>query len=328
MNGKQISDDDFGQYVESSLEILDIAHEPIPFFRFMTVLAFHIFLKEAVDVAIIEVGIGGRYDCTNILEQPVVTGITSLSLEHTNLLGDSLEKITWHKCGIFKPGSPAFIANQHPNVHLNDLCLNYASLSKSYGTIVYADNNLKPGIPGSFQNLNSSLALAISKYWLEKNGSSNASLLEENKDSLISQTRVFGRQHRLKIGKSTLFLDASHTLESIDDTVLWMKQESTDNQNLAVIIYCNPPRDPLYLFQSIVTCLNPTVVYWIRIDKNNVEALEKFCVQKNSEFRQLDIENFRLNLLELLESHNTVLACGSFYLIGEIYKKLGFTLEY
>ena len=328
MNGKQISDEKFGQYVENSLEILDIAHEPIPFFRYMTVLAFHIFLKEAVDVAIIEVGIGGRFDCTNILEQPVVTGIISLSLEHTNLLGDSLEKIAWHKCGIFKPGSRAFIANQHPNVHLNDVCLNYASLSESYGTIVYADNNLKPGIPGSFQTLNSSLALAISKYWLDKDGSVDVKLFETNKDFLISQTQVFGRQHRLQVGKSTLFLDASHTLESIDDTVLWMKQESTNNQNLAVIIYCNPPRDPLYLFRSIITGLSPTVVFWIRIDKNNVEALEKFCVRKNSEFRQLDVESFHLNLLELLEAHNTVLACGSFYLIGEIYKGLGFTLEY
>lgn len=68
----------------------------------MTVVAFDIFLEEEIDVAIVEVGIGGRYDCTNIVERPFVVGVTSLALEHTNLLGTTLEEIASQKFGIFK----------------------------------------------------------------------------------------------------------------------------------------------------------------------------------------------------------------------------------
>ena len=73
-----------------------------PYFKFLTILAFNIFFKEDVDVAIIEVGIGGEYDCTNIIEKPLVTGITSLGLDHTSLLGNSITDIAWHKAGIMK----------------------------------------------------------------------------------------------------------------------------------------------------------------------------------------------------------------------------------
>jgi folylpolyglutamate synthase/dihydropteroate synthase len=55
-----------------------------------------------VDVAILEVGIGGEYDSTNIIEKPVVCGITSLGLDHVNVLGHTIDQIAWHKSGIIK----------------------------------------------------------------------------------------------------------------------------------------------------------------------------------------------------------------------------------
>ncbi len=53
-------------------------------------------------MAIIEVGIGGRHDCTNVIKNPVVCGITMLGIEHTSALGETIEKIAWHKAGIMK----------------------------------------------------------------------------------------------------------------------------------------------------------------------------------------------------------------------------------
>ncbi len=61
-------------------------------------------MQEGVDVAILEVGIGGTYDTTNIVRKPVVCGITSLGIDHTALLGNTVEEIAWHKAGIMKPG--------------------------------------------------------------------------------------------------------------------------------------------------------------------------------------------------------------------------------
>lgn len=78
------------------------------YFMFLTILSFHIFLKAAVEVVILEVGIGGELDCTNIIPNTKTVGITSLGLEHTQLLGQTLEEIAWQKSGIIKPGAMVY----------------------------------------------------------------------------------------------------------------------------------------------------------------------------------------------------------------------------
>ena len=68
-------------------------------------MAFHVFLQEKVDATILEVGIGGTYDSTNIVPRPLTTGITALGLDHTAILGDTIEAIAHQKGGIYKVGN-------------------------------------------------------------------------------------------------------------------------------------------------------------------------------------------------------------------------------
>lgn len=72
------------------------------YFRFITLVAFHAFLELKVDATILEVGVGGTYDSTNIVPKPVVTGVTAMGIDHTAVLGKTLEEIAWQKGGIFK----------------------------------------------------------------------------------------------------------------------------------------------------------------------------------------------------------------------------------
>lgn len=72
------------------------------YFKMLTLVAYHAFLSLGVDATILEVGIGGRYDTTNIVPKPVVTGITALGLDHIAILGTTLPEIAWQKAGIFK----------------------------------------------------------------------------------------------------------------------------------------------------------------------------------------------------------------------------------
>ena len=65
-------------------------------------MAFHVFLEERVDATVLEVGVGGTYDSTNIVPRPVVTGITALGIDHVNVLGKTITEIAWQKGGIFK----------------------------------------------------------------------------------------------------------------------------------------------------------------------------------------------------------------------------------
>ena len=72
------------------------------YFRFLTLLAFHVFLDKKVDATILEVGIGGTYDSTNIVPDPIVTGNTALGIDHVKVLGNTIQDIAWQKSGIFK----------------------------------------------------------------------------------------------------------------------------------------------------------------------------------------------------------------------------------
>ncbi len=91
------------------------------YFRFLTLLAFHVFMSEGVQPVILEVGIGGKYDSTNIVPRCVVAGITQLGLDHTAILGNTVEEIAVQKAGIFKQGAPAVCWAHQPGSAVDEV---------------------------------------------------------------------------------------------------------------------------------------------------------------------------------------------------------------
>ncbi|HEY9235552.1 MULTISPECIES: bifunctional folylpolyglutamate synthase/dihydrofolate synthase [Phenylobacterium] len=90
------------------------AGEPISFFEITTVLALQAFAETPADLCIVEVGLGGRFDATNIFDAPAVSVITPVDYDHLEMLGPELSKIAWEKAGIIKHGRPAVVARQMP----------------------------------------------------------------------------------------------------------------------------------------------------------------------------------------------------------------------
>ncbi len=88
--------------------------EPISFFEITTALAFHAFAETPADLCLVEVGLGGRFDATNVFAAPAVTVITPVDYDHLEMLGPELSKIAWEKAGILKAGRPAVGARQRP----------------------------------------------------------------------------------------------------------------------------------------------------------------------------------------------------------------------
>lgn len=82
-------------------------------------MAYHVFVKEKVDVAIMEVGTGGEFDCTNIAINSKTIGITHLDLEHENILGDTITEIVEQKAGIIKHGSHVFTVPQASDQYMD-----------------------------------------------------------------------------------------------------------------------------------------------------------------------------------------------------------------
>lgn len=90
------------------------ASDQITFFEITTVVAFLLFAEHKADVVLLEVGLGGRFDATNVIANPACTVVTPVSFDHSEYLGDSVTKIAAEKAGIFKRGAPAVIAPQEP----------------------------------------------------------------------------------------------------------------------------------------------------------------------------------------------------------------------
>ena len=112
VDNEYISRDDFAQLVDE-LEPHLIAVEGVTWFEVATALAFMYFARSQIDVAVLEVGLGGRFDATNVVT-PIVSVITSLSMDHMNLLGNTIEQIAFEKAGIIKRQVPVVSAAQVP----------------------------------------------------------------------------------------------------------------------------------------------------------------------------------------------------------------------
>ncbi|MEM9373185.1 MAG: folylpolyglutamate synthase/dihydrofolate synthase family protein [Planctomycetota bacterium] len=101
--------------VRDAADAIEAEHGACTFFEVITALALLVFAEQAVDVAVLEVGLGGRLDCTNIVD-PDVVGLTSIQLEHTDVLGDTIEQIAAEKAGVIKPGVTAVSVPQEAAV--------------------------------------------------------------------------------------------------------------------------------------------------------------------------------------------------------------------
>ena len=110
LDGVEIDDDTFGRRIAEVVEILGTDHE-LTYFEFGTVVAFWHFAQERVDVAVLEVGLGGRLDATTACV-PLVTTITAIDFDHMEYLGNTLAAIAGEKAGIIKPGVPVISSAQ------------------------------------------------------------------------------------------------------------------------------------------------------------------------------------------------------------------------
>lgn len=179
IDGKPIARDTFARHFWHVYEQL---HErrthpgDMPFFfQFLTVMAVHVFRAERVDCAIIEVGIGGENDCTNIVRGTRTAACTALGLEHTQMLGDTLAEIAWQKAGVAKAGGRLFSDRQPAEAAqvLGERCaergaqLCWVPAWTAYRWPTSVDCAVLHENPAI--RLNGSLALQLSYDWMRRN---------------------------------------------------------------------------------------------------------------------------------------------------------------
>lgn len=155
LNGKMIPQDEVVDFINeqrSNIEEIDPS-----FFEVTVALAFDYFAQEEVDIAVIEVGLGGRLDSTNIIT-PLVSVVTNIGYDHVDILGNTLSKIASEKAGIIKPGVPVVVGEQHP-----ETIATFAEKSKEMNSeLIYACDEWKIS-KSSQQDFKNFLTLEIEK---------------------------------------------------------------------------------------------------------------------------------------------------------------------
>ncbi|KAF7185661.1 Folylpolyglutamate synthase [Pseudocercospora fuligena] len=213
------------------------------YFRYLTLLSLHAFVREEVDVAIYEVGVGGEFDSTNVLSKPAAVGITSLGIDHVQVLGNTVEEIAWQKAGIMKLGSPAYTVAQpegamkvlEKRAEEKQVVLQEVPIGKCLRKVAIVPDE-------DYQKRNASLAIVLASRVLDKfnlpldkrrldvtPGSGPNELatvsLDENLPDLFKsglKTSLWrGRGEIVRREYGTWYLDGAHTTESLKIVCDW-----------------------------------------------------------------------------------------------------------
>lgn len=236
------------------------------YFRFLTLMALHSYMQEQVGTAVLECGIGGEYDSTNIMVKPSATGVTSLGIDHTAMLGDTIESIAWHKAGVFKEGVPAFTAPQ-PQSALKVMHERAKERKTELLEVPQytALDQIKLGLRGEFQKMNASVAVAVCASHLQKLGYSGLPDPRDKDAALpaefiagLEQVHLGGRceiRPDRRMNNLTWYIDGGHTLESIEMAGSWFatsaSQSQATGQKTRILIFNQQTRDAASLARKL-----------------------------------------------------------------------------
>jgi len=224
INNKKITKSYVNEFINSNKDISEDLS--LSFFELSFGLAAKYFYENKIDIAIIEVGLGGRLDATNVIN-PLMSIITNVSLDHTDLLGDTPQEIAQEKSGIIKEDSIAIIGEnnnltdqifiskareQNSIIHFNDMS------NESYSNVLY-------------QNKNISTAIYAIKYLQGFNISKQN--IEDGIDNIIENTGYFGRWFKLSEDPAVL-VDVAHNISGFE--YLALQIEKLEYNNLHIIL--------------------------------------------------------------------------------------------
>lgn len=302
IDGAPISEEEFAKYFWEVWERLEAnphrQFDTTPlrpmYFRFLTLLAMHVFISLKVSAAIFEVGIGGLYDSTNIVQRPVVTGVTALGLDHTALLGHTIEEIALQKAGIFKKGAPALSVEQPESAIevMSSYAKQVGSSSFKVVPVWHSLSSVRLGLPGAHQQANASLAIELVRAFARSAAGdkvmpgASAQLGGEgeppNAAVLQALEKAFwpGRCQvvpAVPTANATYYLDGAHTVESVPLCVKWFVQDTATQTHPKFLVFnCTNGRsaksllgamleellaqgqDPHTYFQRVYFCTNNT----------------------------------------------------------------------
>ena len=244
INGQPIADEDFvriaNQVKEMEKTLLE-THDQLSFFELLTLIALLYFKEQGVDLVLLEVGIGGLLDTTNVVTGEIAV-ITSIGLDHQETLGDSLEEIAEQKAGIFKTGKKAVIAKLAPEAELvcqrraRELAVDlyqagqdFTLKARDFSSRLARFSQLKIGLEGAYQQENAALALQSFLLFM---ASREEKVDEELVRQALQETHWAGRLERIR---PQIYLDGAHNLPALTRLVEFIQEKIQQGYQVRIL---------------------------------------------------------------------------------------------
>ncbi|MEQ8907652.1 MAG: folylpolyglutamate synthase/dihydrofolate synthase family protein [Vicingaceae bacterium] len=229
VNGKMISETELVDFVKNNQA--KFAGIKPSFFEWTVALAFHYFDRQKVDIAIIETGLGGRLDSTNVIK-PELSIITNIGLDHTEILGDTLNQIAFEKAGIIKAQTPVIIGNSSGQKDIFESKAKAESAPIIYAEELLITPKLQSDLKGKYQKEN--LRTVYTAWWKLRQQGWMISFpqLQAGFKKVVQNTALQGRWQVLQT-EPKIILDTAHNREGL---VPVMKQLSTESYDTLHIV--------------------------------------------------------------------------------------------
>ena len=323
INGQPISDQDFirlADQVKTMEQRLLETHDQLSFFELLTLIALLYFKEQKVDLVLLEVGIGGLLDTTNVVTGEISV-ITSIGLDHQETLGDSLEAIAEQKAGIFKSGKSAVIANLAPEARI--IC---QKVAENLGVTLYqADKDfsfkegrfssslaelsqLKLGLEGVYQEENAALALQTYLLFMTQSGEK---VNEEVIQLALKTTRWAGR---LEAITEHIYLDGAHNLPALERLVEFIQGKNQQGYRPQILFGALKRKDYSGMLTYLTEHLPDTALYVTSFDyQGSLDDQDLSDYHRVSSYRDF-IDGFEVSAGE----KDLLFVTGSLYFISEV----------
>jgi len=299
-------------------------------FELLTVVTFLHFVASNVDIALIEAGMGGLLDSTNVVT-PIVSIIPSIALEHTNFLGDTIESIARHKAGIIKPDRPVIIGElpleaknivyqEAKKIHSSVFELNhqfYVEQRNDGESYVHNDNGflitkLTRTMKGAHQANN--MALAITAFF-EVATTFRIQVSKEAIQKAVKNATILGRFEEIL---PYIFLDGAHNPASAEKLIETLKHEFPEEQISFVIgiLADKAVKEILLQFEQV-----SDYFYFVDFSNSRAMAAQKMLELSNASHKAV-LEDYVQFLQRQSESKSRTIVTGSLYLLTEVRSRL------
>ena len=323
INGEPISDDDFislAEQVKTMEQRLLETHDQLSFFELLTLIALLYFKEQEVDLVLLEVGIGGLLDTTNVVTGEIAI-ITSIGLDHQETLGDSLVAIAEQKAGIFKPGKSAVIANLAQEAQLvcqrtaTDLGVSFYQADQDFSfknghfsSSLANLNQLKLGLEGAYQEENAALALQAFLLFMAQR---DEKVDQEAVRVALQATKWAGR---LEAVTEHIYLDGAHNLPALERLVEFIQEKIQQGYQPQILFGALKRKDYSGMLTYLTEHLPDVALYVTSFDYQG--SLEE---QDFGDYTSIaSYRDFIDNLEASAQEKDLLFVTGSLYFISEV----------